>query len=61
MTILHIITSMAVLYVCTKQWESFKQKTGFTNLFNANHLTQCLAHGKDLDVFDLLGELWLLG
>lgn len=59
MTILRTITSMGVLSVCTKQWNSFRQKTGFANHFNANHLTQCLAHGKDLDTFGLLGELWL--
>lgn len=57
MTILCTITSMGVLCVCTKQWNSFRQKTSFANHFNANHLTQCLAHGKDLDTFGLLGEL----
>lgn len=58
-------TTYNYIYGCAmclyKTVGQFRQKTGFANLFNANHLTQCLAHGKDLDAFGLLGELWLLG
>jgi hypothetical protein len=55
MHILCIFTSVGMLCTCVKEWggsrhESLKTtKTVFANHCNANHLGQCLAHGKDLD------------